>query len=145
MLITVKSWLFTDPLQNDTNGRITVDEHWQKQACELLAICFIRSFQRQDGGPDAITRPDLHSLKSFEKDGNFLFRALCYVISGSEDQHLQLCAAIVAHMRSIVELVSGIGPDGNRNHLVTYDDGHSSVEDYLGRTHMAENTRWGRF
>ena len=121
-----------------------VDEHWQRQACELLAIRFIRSFQRQDGGPDVVlTRPDLRSLKSIGKDGNCLFRALCYIISGSEDQHLQLRAAIVAHMRSIADLVSGIGPDGNRNYLVTYDDGYSSVEDYLGRTHMAENTRWG--
>ena len=64
-------------------------------------------------------------------------------ISGSEDQHLQVRAAIVAHMRNIAHLVSGIGPDGNRNYLVTYDDGYSSVEDYLGRTHMAENGRWG--
>ena len=78
-----------------------------------------------------------------------LFRALCYIISGSEDQHLQVCtaivahAAIVAHMRSIADLVSGIGPDGNRNYLVTYDDGYSSVDDYLARMHMAENATWG--
>ena len=97
-----------------------VDEHWQRQACKLLAIHFIHSFQRQDGGSDVVlTRPDLHSLKSIGKDGNCLFRALCYIISGSEDQHLQLRAAIVAHMRSIADLVSGIGPDGNRNYLVT--------------------------
>ena len=120
-----------------------VGEHWQRQACELLAIHFIHSFQRQDGGPDVVlTRQDLHSLKSIGKDDNRLFRALCYIIS-SEDQRLQLRAAIVAHMRSIADLASGIGPDGNRNYSVTYDDGYNSVEDYLGRTHMTENTRWG--
>ena len=41
------------------------------------------------------------------------------------------------------DLVSEIGPDGNRNYSVTYDDGYSSVEDYLARTHMADNTTWG--
>ena len=117
-----------------------VDEHWQRQACELLAIRFIRSFQRQDGGPHVVlTRPVLRSLKTIGGDGNCLFRALCYIIPGSEDQHLQVRAAIVAHMRSIADLVSGIGSDGNRNYLVTYDHGYSSVEDCLGRTHHSKN------
>ena len=67
-------------------------------------------------------------------------RSLCYIISGSEDQHLQVLAAIVAHMRSIADLVTGIGPNGNRNYLVTYDNGYRTVD---GRTHMAENATWG--
>ena len=46
-------------------------------------------------------------------------------------------------MQSIPHLVSGIGPDGNRNYLVTYDDGYSSVDDYLRRSRMAENGTWG--
>ena len=122
-----------------------VNEDWQRRACELLGIRFIRPFQRQDGGPDTIlTRPDLRSMKSVGGDGNCLFRALCYIISGSEHQHLQVRAAIVAHMRSIADLVSGFGPDGNRNYLVTYDHGYSSVEEYFARSHMAEHSRWGR-
>ena len=68
---------------------------------------------------------------------------MCYIISGSEDQHFEIHSTIVAHMRSIPELVSGIGPDGGRNYLVTYDDGYSSVEDYLARSYMAENGIWG--
>ena len=121
-----------------------VDVEWQRQACELLGIRFVRPFQRQDGGPHVIlTRPDLRSLRSIGGDGNCLFRALCYIISGSEDQHEDLRSAIVAHMLSIPELVSGTGPDGNRNYLVTYDDGYSSVEDYLARSDMAESGVWG--
>ena len=73
----------------------------------------------------------MQSLKSIGGDGNCLFRALCYIISGLKDQHLQVHAAIVAHMWSIDDLVSGIRPDDNRNYLVTYDGGYSSVEDYL--------------
>ena len=56
-----------------------VDEAWQRQACELLGIRFVRPFQRQDGGSDMIlTRPDMRSLRSIGGDGNCLFRALCY-------------------------------------------------------------------
>ena len=121
-----------------------VNEDWQRQACELMGIQFNHSFQRQDGAPDTVlTRPDLRSLKSIEGDGNCLFRAMCYIISGSEDEHLKVRAKIVAHMRSIPGLVSGIGPDGYRNYLVTYEDGYSSVEDYLARKHMADNGSWG--
>lgn len=90
-----------------------------------------------------LTRPDMRSLRSIGGDGNCLFRALCYIISGSEAQHQELRRAIVAHMRTIPFLVSGTGPDGGRNYLVTYNDGYSSVEDYLARSRMAENGVWG--
>ena len=117
-----------------------MDEAWQRQACELLGIRFIRPFQRQESGSDMIlTRPDMRSLRSIGGDGNCLFRALCYIISGSEAQHEELRSAIVAHMRSIPFLVSGTGPDGNRNYLVTYDHGYHCVDDYLARSDMAEN------
>ena len=83
-----------------------VHVEWQRQACELLGIRFVRPFQRQDG-----------SLRSIGGDGNCLFRALCYIISGSEDQHEDLQSAIVAHMLSIPELVSGTGPDAQQKLL----------------------------
>ena len=128
-----------------TNHRYyPVDVEWQRRACEMLGIRFVRPFQRRDGGSHVIlTRPDLRSLRSIGGDGNCLFRALCYIISGSEGQHEDIRSAIVAHMLSIPELVCGTGPDGNRNYLVTYDDGYSSVEDYLARSGMAESGVWG--
>ena len=104
----------------------------------------MRPFQWQNGGPDNIlTRPDLHSLRSIVGDGNCMFRSLCYVISGSENQHFEIRMAIVAHMLSIPHLLSGLGPDGRRNYLVTYDGGYRSVEDYLERSRMPENGTWG--
>ena len=106
----------------------------------------VRPFQRQDGGSDMIlTRADMRSLRSIGGDGNCLFRALCYIISGSEAQHGELRRAIVAHniMRTITFLVSGTEPDGNRNYLMTYDGGYHSVDDYLARSDMAENGVWG--
>ena len=65
-----------------------VDEHWQRQACTLLGLRFIRQFQHMSGGQDVIlTRPDDTSLRNVGADGNCLFRSLCYVITGSEAQH----------------------------------------------------------
>ena len=90
-----------------------------------------------------LTGPDMCSLRSIGGDGNCLFRALCYIISGSEAQDGELQRAIVAHMRTILFVVSGTGPDGNRNYLVTYDDGYHSVDDYLARSDMTENGVWG--
>ena len=69
-------------------------------------------------------------MSSIRGDGKCLFRAF-YIISGSEDQHEDLQSVIVAHMLSIPDLVSETGPDGNRNYLVTYNDGYSSVETTL--------------
>ena len=119
-----------------------IDEEWQRQTCRTLGLQFVQQFLRQNGGPDVIlTKPDLRSIRKIGKDGNCLFRALCYIITGSEEEHLLLRSAIVAHMQSIPHLVSGIGPDGLRNYLVAY--GYESVEEYLESTHMAVDRTWG--
>ena len=86
-----------------------------------------------------LTRPDLRSLRSIGGDGHCMFCSLSYVISGSEEHHFEIRLAIVAHMLTIPHLVSGIGPDSNRNYLVTYDAGYRSVEDYLVRSRMGED------
>jgi len=70
----------------------------------------MKVFNRQDGRPDLVlTRPDLRSIKKIRGDGNRLFRALSYIITGSEDQHLEIRCAITAHMLSIPELLTGLG------------------------------------
>jgi len=70
-----------------------------------------------------------------------MFRALSYIITGSEEEHLMLRSAIVAHMVSIPHLLSGIGPDGLHNYLVSY--GYDSIEEYLASTNMATKGSWG--
>ena len=60
-----------------------VDVDWQRQKCTQLGLSFVGPFRRQDGGSDVIlTRPDLRSLKRISGDGNCLFRAMSYVITG---------------------------------------------------------------
>ena len=41
------------------------------------------------GGPNiSLTRPDMRTVKRIEGDGNCLFRAFSYLITGSESQHM---------------------------------------------------------
>ena len=40
-------------------------------------------------------------IKPIQGDGNCMFRALSYVITGSEKHHLQVRANILEHMESI--------------------------------------------
>ena len=121
-----------------------VDEEWQKQACRTLGLVFVQPFHHASGGPDVIlTRPDICSLQSIRGDGNCLFRALCYIVTGSEEQHFLLRSSIIAHMLRMPHLLCGIGPDGLRNYLVTYQGGYTSVEDYIEKTRMAVNGTWG--
>ena len=91
----------------------------------------MRPFQHISGGSDVIlTQPDVHSLKNVGGDGNCLFRALSYIITGSEAQHFELRKGLVTHMLSIPELLCGIGADGHQNYLEEYG-GYENVESYL--------------
>ena len=40
-------------------------------------------------------------------DGNCLFHALAHIITGSEEQHMDVCRGIVSHMRTIGNLLVG--------------------------------------
>ena len=74
-----------------------VNEEWQRQACNILGLEFVAvsNCARDGGGPDTLlTRPDHRSLKRIVGNGNCLFRALCYIITGSEQQHFDLRSAI---------------------------------------------------
>ena len=121
-----------------------VDEAWQREACRVLNLRFIQPFQRESGGPDVIlTLPDTSCLIHIGGDGNCLFRAMSFIITGSESQHYELRSSIIAHMFNIPELLTGRGADEHRNYLTYYHGGYHSVEDYLTRTSMAEEGTWG--
>jgi len=78
-------------------------------------------------------------------DGNCLFQTLCYIITGSEEQHLALRAAIACHMLSIPHLFVGHGPDGQPNciTLMYHPCHYDSVEDYIQESGMDCDTTWG--
>ena len=121
-----------------------VDEAWQREACRLLNLRFIQPFQRESGGPDVIlTLPDESCMRRIRGDGNCLFRAMSFIITGSDSQHYEIRSSIIAHMLSIPELLTGRGADGHHNYLTYYHGGYNSVEDYLTRTSMASVGEWG--
>ena len=121
-----------------------VDESWQRQACDTLNVRFVCPIQCQTGGADVIlTRPDLRTRKRIRGDGNCLYRAMSYIITGCEEQHFQIRTAIVSHMRTIPHLLNGLGADGHPNYLDVYNGGYESVEAYLAQTRMAVNGVWG--
>ena len=51
------------------------------------------------GGPTvALRRPDMSTLKNTLGDGNCMFRALSYLITGTQRQYGGVCDAIVTHL-----------------------------------------------
>ena len=70
--------------------------------------CFVCS----PGGNDIILpRPNLCRLGTIEGDGNCIFCAFSYIITGSEGQHHKIQRLIVSHMLYISNLLIGYGPD----------------------------------
>ena len=118
-----------------------VNEDWQRQACNILGLEFRGAFNHghDRGGPDTIlTRPDCRSLKRIVGDGNCLFQFLCYIITGSEEQHFALHTAIVQHMLSILHMFVGYGTDGQPNCISLFCHPHryESVEEYVRQTRI---------
>ena len=75
---------------------------WQRQACQKVGLQFVSENGSVPGGPNA---PLTHPVcgRKINPDGICLFRALSYIITGSERQHFQLRSLIVAHVRSLTE------------------------------------------
>ena len=118
------------------------NDTWQQQACTRLGIRFVRSTGFQPGGPDTVLkRPDLRSLRNVGADGNCYFRALSYIITGCENQHMEVCEAILSYMLSIQHLLIGHDSTGHANFLVPFNV--RSVQEYIDNSGMARNGTWG--
>ena len=118
------------------------DETWQQQACARLGIRFVCSTGFQPGGPDTVlTRPDLRSLRNVGADSNCYFRALSYIITGSETQHMEIREGILSYMLTIQHLLIGRDSTGHANFLVPFNV--RSVQQYIDNSGMARNGTWG--
>ena len=85
------------------------------------------------GGPNiSLTRPDMRTVKRIEGDGNCLFRAFSYLITGSESQHMAVRLAILNHMINIAHLILD-------HHVL----GYSSIQDYIADKNMDQDSAWG--
>ena len=65
---------------------IQVDENWQRNACIRMGLQFKCLFKCQAADADFIlTRPNKRTLRNVQGDGNCLFRAMSYIITGCEN------------------------------------------------------------
>ena len=95
------------------------NQTWQQQACARLGIRSVSSPRFQPGDPDVVlTRPDLRSLRSVQRDGNCLFRAHSYVVTDREAQHMEVCKGITGYMFSIKNLLVDYDSTGHTYYLV---------------------------
>ena len=110
-----------------------VDEQWQRNVCAQMGLQFHARTRIRVGGPNiSLTRPDMRTVKRIEGDGNCLFRALSYLITGSESQHMAVRLAILNHMINIAHLILD-------HHVL----GYSSIQDYIADKNMDQDSAWG--
>ena len=115
------------------------DEQWQQEKCRQLNLVYARSHHFvEPGGPNVILkRPNLRTVVKGVGDGNCLFRCFSYILTGSQDQHMAIRMAIVAHMRSIAQLFEACV----QLNVMNYD----SLDDYIASSHMERPNSEGRY
>ena len=76
-----------------------VSVEWKRRVCRELGLRFVCANKCVAGGPDVRLKPPT-LVKRIQGDGNCLFCALSYVITGSQRQHSQIRRLIVQHLRT---------------------------------------------
>ena len=110
-----------------------VDEHWQQTVCDIMGLHFHGKNRVRPGGPNIpLTPPDMRTVKHIKGDGNCLFRALAYIITGSEEQHMAVRRAILQHIIHIAHFIIG-------HHVVEY----ASIQEYIADKNMDQEYAWG--
>ena len=109
---------------------LTVED--QHRVCNDLGLQFVCANGCTAGGPLVPLRHPI-SVHHIRGDGNCLFRAFSYAISGSERQHLRVRSAIIRHMRCTDACMSLLG--GYISDL--------TIDEYIQRSQMAHNYVWG--
>ena len=80
-----------------------VDTEWQQRSCLALGLRYIGPNGVTPGGPEVpLTKPGRICVLG---DGNCFFRAVSVIITGSEEQHMDVRRVLVRHMRSIGRLI----------------------------------------
>ena len=89
------------------------------------------------GGPAVpLRRPNLTTLKSMRSGGYCMFRALSYLITGTQAQHLGVCAAIVRHLLQFDDLFMCSAQ-------VCVNANYNSLSEYIIAQKMDKIKEWG--
>ena len=73
-------------------------------------------------------------MRCIQGDGNCLFQAFSYILTGSEEQHLAVRHAVLDHMINNAQFFLG-------HHLT----GYNSVQSYIASTGMDQDGTWGTY
>ena len=93
----------------------------------LIGVPFVRCNGVCPGGPNVpLTQPNNTKVKHIAGDGNCLFWLFSYIITGSEEHHLN-------HMVHIAHLLLGA-------HVPSQ---YTSIQQYIAATRMNHSTSWG--
>ena len=109
-----------------------VNENWQKTACARLGVQFRTWNRMPSGSPDMeLTDPNPWRVRRIVGDGNCLFRCFSFLVTGCEEQHMEIRDAILCHMIKIAHLLLG-------HHMHYFN-----IYEYIERTKMYLNSSWG--
>ena len=71
-----------------------VDEAWRKSVCEVLNLTYHGENGVTQGGQKVCLKRPV-SIKRILGDGNCFYKSIVYILTGSQDEHLIICRAIV--------------------------------------------------
>ena len=112
-----------------------VNQEWQQGSCIFMGLHFVCPNNVSGGGANVpLRRPDLNTLRDTIGDGNCFFRAISFLVTGSESQHRQVRLAITSHMLQNNDLFIQNGYVGCAE--------YSSIANYITATGM-NLTGWG--
>ena len=75
-------------------ANVLFDVERQRKAREQLGLEFRRPNRFARGAENVFSRPNLWTVKNIPSDGSCLFRALAYIITGTQLQHFELRLSI---------------------------------------------------
>ena len=112
----------------------SVDKQWQQSACQQLGLQYTAEARLRPGGANLpLTRPDMRSVRRIHGDGNCLFRAFSYILTGSEEQHLAVRHAALQHLTNNAQYFLW-------HHLSSH---YNSIQSYITSTGMDQDGTWG--
>uniref|UniRef100_A0A1X7T2L0 ATP-dependent DNA helicase n=1 Tax=Amphimedon queenslandica TaxID=400682 RepID=A0A1X7T2L0_AMPQE len=111
------------------------NEEYQRRWCEILNLKFVTAARILPGSPTTPLSDERvpNSTLDVPGDGNCLFYALSYLITGSISQHYELRKAIVSNMPNFEEELFNSTLSATR---------YSSIYDYINKSKMYRNCVW---
>uniref|UniRef100_A0A1X7UGW5 OTU domain-containing protein n=1 Tax=Amphimedon queenslandica TaxID=400682 RepID=A0A1X7UGW5_AMPQE len=111
------------------------NEDVQRRWCEILNLKFVTAARILPGSPTTPLSDERvpNSTLDVPGDGNCLFYALSYLITGSISQHYELRRAIVSNMPNFEEELFNSTLSATR---------YSSIYDYINKSKMYRNYVW---